>query len=94
MNANEDKWDWAMGERQGTTSSKEQIGFVWDRTKFSLEETYDFDDSSTSWFERPPTIGYFNRLNPNAQTQKFMIISTHVKPVSGSRHSISINYHI
>lgn len=89
MNANEDKWDWAMGERQGTTSSKEQIGFVWDRTKFSLEETYDFDDSSTSWFERPPTIGYFNRLNPNAQTQKFMIISTHVKPVSGSSDMVT-----
>jgi deoxyribonuclease-1-like protein len=83
MNANEDKWDYVMGARQGSTSSKEQEGFIWDRNKFSLEEAYDFDDTQ-GWFERPPTIAYFNRLNPNAQTQKFMIISTHIKPESGS----------
>lgn len=45
MNANEDKWDFVMGARQGSTSSKEQEGFVWDRNKFSLEEAYDFDDT-------------------------------------------------
>ena len=45
MNANEDKWDYVMGARQGSTSSKEQEGFVWDRTKFSLEEAYDFVDT-------------------------------------------------
>ena len=50
MNANEDKWDFVMGARQGSTSSKEQEGFVWDRNKFSLEEAYDFDDTQGSDF--------------------------------------------
>ena len=45
MNANEDKWDSVTGARQGSTSSKEQEGFIWDRNKFSLEEVYDFDDT-------------------------------------------------
>ena len=45
MNARTDKWDSAMGARQGSTSSKEQEGFVWDRNKFSLEEVWDFDDT-------------------------------------------------
>jgi len=35
INAAEDKYDWFTGERQGTTSSKEQIGFIWDRNMFS-----------------------------------------------------------
>jgi len=83
MNAVEDIYDFHVGARQGSSSSKEQEGFVWDRTKFAMHDAYDFVDTD-GWFERPPTIVYFNSLNENNQVQKFMIISTHIKPVAGS----------
>ena len=35
INVAVDKYDWFTGERQGTTSSKEQVGFIWDRNMFS-----------------------------------------------------------
>ena len=76
-------YDWHTGARQGSTSSKEQYGFIWNSEKFELFDAYDFDDTE-GWFERPPTVAYFNRLNPNAKTKKFLVISTHIKPASGS----------
>ena len=82
MNAIEDIYDSHLGARQGSTSSKEQEAFIWDRTKFSLHSAYDFDDSQ-NWFERPPTVGYFNVLNAGNAVQKFILISTHIKPKSG-----------
>jgi len=94
MNAIEDKYDWHTGIRQGTTSSKEQVGFIWDRTKFSLVDAWDFDDSATSWFERPPGVIVLQRIGasaPNLATQKFMIISTHIKPVSGTSDMVTEN---
>ena len=83
MNNGEINYSWHTGARQGSTSSKEQYGFIWNSDKFELFDAYDYDDVN-SWFERPPTVAYFNRLNPNAQVQKFLVISTHIKPESGS----------
>ena len=66
MNSAEDKYDWHMGARQGSTSSKEQYGFIWNRRKVKLHDAYDFEDTE-GWFERPPTVCYFDRLNENSQ---------------------------
>ncbi|CAG5084610.1 Oidioi.mRNA.OKI2018_I69.PAR.g10690.t1.cds [Oikopleura dioica] len=86
INAVNDIYDWWTGARQGTTSSKEQVGFIWDRNDFSKVDGYDFDDSSTLWFERPPTVLVLERVSVNYeqfQTQKLGIISGHLKPVTG-----------
>lgn len=83
MNAIEDKYDWHTGIRQGSTSSKEQEGFIWDRNKFSMHDNWDFEDTQ-GWFERPPTVVYMNSLSNMNAVKKFMIISTHIKPESGS----------
>ena len=45
MNAVEDIYDFHVGARQGSSSSKEQEGFVWDRTKFAMHDAYDFVDT-------------------------------------------------
>jgi len=81
-------YDHAVGARQGSTSSKEQEGFIWDNRKFSLVEIWDFVDPN-NWFERPPTVAYFNSLNENNKVQKFMVISTHIKPESGSTDMVT-----
>lgn len=86
INAVNDIYDWWTGARQGTTSSKEQVGFIWNRNNFSKVDGYDFDDTTTSWFERPPTVIVLERISMNYeqfQTQKLAIISGHLKPVSG-----------
>jgi deoxyribonuclease-1-like protein len=86
INAAEDKYDWFTGERQGTTTSKEQVGFIWDRNMFSKIEGYDFNDTTTSWFERPPAVLVLERSStnaPNFKTQKVGIISAHLKPATG-----------
>ena len=36
MNAQEDIYDFHVGERQGRSSSKEQVGFIWNRNMFSM----------------------------------------------------------
>jgi len=39
MNSIEDIYDFHFGARQGTTSSKESVGFIWNRNKFSLVDS-------------------------------------------------------
>ena len=36
MNAQEDIYDFHVGERQGRSTSKEQVGFIWNRNMFSM----------------------------------------------------------
>ena len=89
MNKGEINYAWHTGARQGSTSSKEQYGFIWNSDMFELFDAFDFDDSETGWFERPPTVAYFNRLNPNSKLQNFMVISTHIKPETGSTDMVT-----
>ena len=92
INAVNNVYDWWTGARQGTTSSKEQVGFIWNRNNFSKVDGYDFDDTATSWFERPPTIIVLERISMNYeqfQTQKLAIISGHLKPVSGVSNMVT-----
>ena len=88
MNAIEDIYDYHMGARQGSTSSKEQYGFIWNRNKFTMHAEYDYNDVN-SWFERPPTVVFFDTINPNTIVKKFFVISTHVKPETGSGNMLT-----
>ena len=83
MNNGTDTFGWRTGARQGSTSSKEQYGFIWKTQKLALHNAYDYEDVN-GWFERPPTVAYFNVLNENNAVQKLAVISTHIKPVTGA----------
>ena len=53
---------------------------------------YDFNDTVTAWFERPPTVLVLERSGQNAldfQTQKVGIISAHLKPESGVTNMVT-----
>ena len=43
MNLIQDVYDFHVGARQGTTVSKEQYGFIWNRNKFKLIDAYVFN---------------------------------------------------
>lgn len=91
MNAQEDIYDFHVGERQGRSSSKEQIGFIWNRNMFSKVDAYDYDDTSDD-FERPPSVLVLERIGDNAfsfETSKLIIISSHIKPVTGASDTVT-----
>ena len=63
MNNGADKlYDFHVGARQGSTSSKEQYGFIWNKHKLAFHDAYDYPDPN-GLFERPPTVVYLDVLN-------------------------------
>jgi len=83
MNAQEDIYDFHVGERQGRSSSKEQVGFIWNKNMFTMVAGYDYDDVADD-FERPPSVLVLERVGSGFSTSKFIIISAHIKPVDGA----------
>ena len=62
MNNGTGFYEYYVGERQGSTNSKEQYGFIWNNQKLSFHDAYDYPDPD-ELFERPPTILYLDVLN-------------------------------
>ena len=62
MNNGADLYDFHVGARQGSTSSKEQYGFIWNKHKLAFHDAYDYPDPN-GLFERPPTVVYLDVLN-------------------------------
>jgi len=77
--APEADWAWAIGPREGRSSSKEQYLLVYDRRFLELvaSETYPDPDDL---FERNPLAAYFRAVPPGLFD--FILIDNHLKPAA------------
>lgn len=74
-------YDIALSERLGRTSSKEQYAFLFNKRVATLVETYQFDDSKTDYFERPPYSAVFDlRASPGSTPTRYFFTGVHITP--------------
>jgi len=90
LNAERNVFDMAVGERQGRSHSKEQYGFVWNRNRIELKESFNYKDSGDK-FEREPFVGLFSTKVKSQCLKDFFVIPIHTKPGGGTVTEDEIN---
>ena len=66
-------------EPQGRSSSKEQIGWLYDASKVTVNKIMDWPDLD-DWYERPPCVVEFFVVQAEASVKKFIVVGIHITP--------------